>query len=130
MVPRSVREARANDGWWLRAVLLGAALAALGGCAPHQETGPARSARGEGARSIPLLQGFPCDRPYEELRRVSYTGPRPEGVLYLKRRTRALGGDAVVLVAETDQGVERHWEGWTAYTVPIKRLRGVAIRYR
>ena len=127
MVSLSLRPASSPFRSGIRTVLLGAALVLLAGCAAQQ---PAGSGGREEARSIPLLTAFPDDRPFEELRRLSYTGPRPEGVLYLKRRTRALGGDAVVLVAQTDQGVEHHWQGWTAYTVPIKRLRGVAIRYR
>lgn len=109
----------------LAVVVIGGLLA---GCAP-EPYGVAPEGDQGSAASIELLKERPIDRDFEELDRLQFTGSREEGILYLKRRTRSLGGDAVVLTKVTDQGVEHYWEGWTAFTVPIKRLQGVAIRY-
>lgn len=100
----------------------------VAGCA-SEPYGPAAETDGTSGASIELLEERPLNREFEELDRLQFTGPREEGILYLKRRSRSLGGDAVALTDVTDQGVEQYWEGWTAHTVPIKRLRGVAIRY-
>ncbi len=100
----------------------------LAGCAQGPYGAAPDGGQGSAA-SIELLKERPVDRDFEELDRLQFTGAREEGILYLKRRSRSLGGDAVVLTEVTDQGVDHYWEGWTAHTVPIKRLRGVAIRY-
>jgi len=120
-------------GWLLgRRFVLPAGLLLLAGlvagCASGPY-GPASETERTSRASIELLEERPVDREFEELGRLQFTGAREEGILYLKRRSRRLGGDAVVLTDVTDQGVDHYWEGWTAHTVPIKRLRGVAIRY-